>query len=162
MKTIIRHWCFETNSSSSHSFSIADSWDFDNATLTDEWDLIIDFWEYWWEIETYNSVKDKLSYVVTYLFSDLVWKNEDELIKDFENENDWYRYIWDDDNVLEFERKIKEHTWAYNIFYNIWDWWNKFWYIDHQSIDEWKNAYNDLINAVFRKDSYFETDNDNY
>jgi len=47
MKTITRHWCFETNSSSSHSFSISDTWEFDNATLSDEWILSIYFGEYW-------------------------------------------------------------------------------------------------------------------
>ena len=159
MLDITRHWCFESNSSSSHSFSISDEWEFDTYLLTEEWNLIVGFWEYWWEEETYSSVEAKLSYIATYLFSCHLDLNKDI----FEEVYEWYKYIWYNEEVLEFERKLKEHTWAENVLYDInSSEWYPFWYIDHESVYEWENAYNDLINAVFRKNSYFETDNDNH
>ncbi len=157
MKHIIRHGCFETNSSSTHSFSIADSGEYDTINIGEDWVLNIEFGKYWWEIETYSSVFSKLSYVATYLFN-----SQDIKTEEFEDKWYWLEYIWDNSEVLSFEEKIKNHTWAKIITYDIWSGWCEFWYIDHQSMDVWQEAYENLIDAVFRKDSWFETDNDNH
>lgn len=166
MIDIIRHWVFESNSSSSHSFSISDEWEYETAYLTDNKRLIVWFWEFWWEVEDYNDVSTKLAYVATWLFDChycFDWEKVKE--KEFEEVYDewweYYKYTWDLDKLLEFEEKLKNHTWAEEIVYDIGSWWHTFWYIDHESTYIGEEAFNDLINAVFRKKSILHTDNDN-
>lgn len=166
MKTI-RQGVFETNSSSMHTFTIADRWEFETIELNDDWNAEISFWEFWWGFEKYNDAHSRLSYIATYVFWYAPYEWDDSssrydgclVTKDFNKWEDWlYEYTWTIPCILKFEEIIKEHTWASGVRYLSSD----FGYIDHQSVDEWKIAFDDMLNAAFREKSFLIIDNDNH
>jgi hypothetical protein len=155
----IRQELFETNSSSTHSVSIAYGSD---AELTDlprlnkDGTINIESGEFGWEIETYNNVWNKLSYAATYALNfNYQWEKEESNKFDYNN-----KYL------LLLTNVIKEYTGATEVIYDEnTNEFPKHGYIDHQSIDEAASIFeskDSLKNFLFNPSSYFKTDNDNY
>ncbi len=161
MKTVIRHWVFETNSSSTHSFSIDTSGDYISMFPDEHWDLLVGFWEYGWNNERFTEIEDKMSYVATFLFSGSADVNENFYNDDIKT-NGKYRYTGNNKNILAFEKMLKEHTGASNICYNIYEGsCYPFGYIDHQSRDVGEDAFKNMKDAIFGRSSILNTGNDN-
>jgi hypothetical protein len=138
-----RNNVFETNSSSTHSISIARG---DNSSLTElpsldeEGNLIVDCGEYGWEIQSYHGVEDRINYAATYALN--------------------YR----DTNLL--TEVLKEYTGANEIIYPEDNGgWSDTGYIDHQSTEvasEIFESEENLKHFLFNPKSFFMTDNDNH
>lgn len=137
----IRRGVFETNSSSSHSISIADSDNkakLDTLSVEDEKEgKVCRIYQdkFGWEMETFNSPTMKASYCFTYAKGDI--------------------------NLLErLGRVIKEHL-GDDVTVEFVDGEG---YIDHQSLDIAEEAFESddtLKRFIFNPHSYFETGNDN-
>lgn len=135
-----REWVFETNSSSMHSFTTYDKPELLVWNPDENWNIFVYFWEFWRWYETYSWPEEIASYIATSLFQSC----------SKENINDEWEYIWDDEKILNFERIIKDQTWAKRIKYNVSsDAYYQFWYIDHQSYDVAEDMYNDCFNSIF-------------
>lgn len=146
---------FETNSSSTHSISIASGSTADLTDLpyvNDEGIVNISTGEYGWEIETYRDCDDRLSYAATYAL-----RNEDYECKEVEM----------------LEEVIREYTKAEIILFDGCNAntnsestsFHDHGYIDHQSIDDAAEIFTSketLAQFLFNPNSYFETDNDNH
>lgn len=111
----IRKNVFETNSSSTHSISIARG---DNSYLTEipspkkDGKIYINSGEYGWEVCVYHNVQDKLSYAATYALN------------------------YADHHLDTLTEVIKEFTGAEEVIYDNGiksDNWGDHGYIDHQS-----------------------------
>jgi len=138
---------FETNSSSTHSISIATETNgvlMDTIAVNSEGIVEIECGEFGWEIETFNYVTDRLAYAATYA------KN----------------YASDEEMEM-FKDVIRNQTGANDItFINVSNYGSHqdFGYIDHQSIDVVQEAFTDketLRQFIFNPNSWFKTDNDN-
>jgi len=151
----IRAGVFETNSSSTHSLVLADTDNLMsapfNSTIMESGVVNIYTGEYGWEIETFTSPEDKLSY----LYTDAMFYASDTDYPD-PDKNEKLQMIVD---------AVKEHTGCDVTFALVKDYY-PFGYIDHQSIglcDEvWERGIEGVKRFVFNPDSYFETDNDNH
>lgn len=148
MKKIIRKSCFETNSSSTHSLSVDESFSeslletvpLDNGVFKHSC-----YGDYGWEIETYNDVIDKIDYMSIYV-------------------RDWCGGRSDEfKDVL--TRVIMEQSQASGVEINFGS--DDDGYIDHQSVE--CNDYHYLFESpellrmfIFSPKSSFRTDNDNH
>ena len=140
MKVQIRQGVFETNSSSTHSLVVSNKANYisaeDIVECAQDGVLTVALGEFGWEIETYASFLDKLSYVATYA----------------------HNYAPSHKAML--ESVVRAYTGLELEYANTDDC-----YIDHQSIDVPAEAFaseSDLHDFLFNKASYFETDNDNH
>lgn len=157
MNKIIRHRCFETNSSSAHSISIDD--------FNIEYDTIIDHndtgvfcieligYEFGWEIEDYFDPITKLAYLLV----DVSYSNEER--KEFYNRL-IKEVVLDHTGLVLIVKEPKLRSWDN--------------YIDHQSIGAAKQAIHEgagndeerikarIKNFVFNRNSVLHTDNDNH
>jgi len=155
MKKQIRPKVFETNSSSSHSLVIADTGDLMpipfSESIMENGIVTIYSGEYGWEIERYNSVYDKMSY----LYTDAMLYSDATDTPDPESNNKLRMLI----------EAIKEHTGCDVEFERSGGYW-PYGYIDHQSVglcsDVWSRGIEGVKQFVFNPNSYFETDNDNH
>lgn len=146
---------FETNSSSTHSLVLART---DNImpvpfnTETMERGIVnVYSGEYGWDIETYTSTLDKLSY----LYTDAMGNSCDTDTPDPKNNN----------KLKTIVDAVKEHT-GCDVNFLVESDFYPFGYIDHQSYGEcdevWADGVKGVIQFAFNPDSYFMTDNDNH
>lgn len=167
MKTT-RQQVFETNSSSSHSITIADGSDLSgNMDVDDLGRVFIETGEYGWEIENYYDPHSKASYIATFLMGLDPKYHKDVCGMSIREAKDMFINV------------IKEHTKArevvlngqYTMFIDEGDleddggYFYRFGYIDHQSVDVPQEALTSretLRNFLFNPNSWFRTDNDNY
>ena len=153
-----RKCIFETNSSSTHSITIANnlSDDFKN-NLPDE--LVFDAGEYGWEFKRYQSVKDRADYLFTaILYCELC----DEYLPKIKE----ILAKWGVKAVFpELIKKYYDNCWRYTLAsdeYNDYD----SYYIDHGDNlkDFLAKVCNDetlLMNYLFSDESFISTGNDN-
>lgn len=146
MTTQIRESVFETNSSSTHSISIAtdtngifDTIRNDNGTIQ----INLDHYEFGWEQYTYREADCKLAYLMIYVRD---WAQG--------REKEFYDILV---NVVEKQTGC--------LF--LWNLKDCGGYIDHQSVEDCDLHYMfcepELIRQfIFNPSSYLETDNDNH
>ena len=141
-KIQIREGAFETNSSSAHSLVLAASGSLMPQPFSDaetaQGFVEVSQSEYGWDIETYTSVHDKLSYLYTSTNYGGCGINRVELIKE----------------------AVKEHTGLDVVFSSSEG------YIDHQSVDVpdavWVGGKESVKQFLFNPYSKFQTNNDNH
>ena len=152
----IRANVFETNSSSSHSLVISEEGLLDlcpfSRHVMESGIIHIESSEYGWEVEYYNDVYSKLSY----LFTDAMRGERNSVdFKEYSNEK-----------LDLIKQAVKEHTGLECEFRTEDDVYYPYGYIDHQSVglceDVWDKGVEGVIQFVFNPGSYFETDNDNH
>lgn len=138
MPTVIRRSVFETNSSSSHSVTIA-GWPPKGKTdsLPVSGGGVCSIWpgEFGWEEDTFYDAETKASYCYMYA-----------------RENP--------DQMKQLENVIREQTGCKQVRFEEGDGW-----IDHQSSDVAREAFasDDTLRAfIFNPDSVLRTDNDNH
>lgn len=136
---------FETNSSSSHSVTIADSGELlDTLKVDTNGTVHLETGEYGWEVEDYYHPFDRASYAATFAANS--------------SSEQYIQMLYD---------VIKEHTCCRNVIINgKKDARNEidYGYIDHQSWDEAARIFESkesLKNFLFNPRSSFRTDNDN-
>ena len=127
-----REGVFETNSSSTHSLTIGTGSN-EFPNLNENGDIIIYLSQYGWEIEEYHSLEDRMSYVFSYLYND-----QDDLF----------------DELIAY---IKENTDAKEVIFENTEWC----YVDHGG-EHMELNFDWLVDFMFNKGGYFETDNDNH
>ena len=139
----VRRGIFETNSSSSHSISIAsgDNW---AGKITDN--ITIETGEYGWEYERYSDFYSKASYALT-----------------------WCKQYGSEQQVSMLRKVIKEYTGSKKVTFKKsggdgeWDYdWG---YIDYRSNEVGEEAFKDektLKQFLFNRASVVITDNDNH
>lgn len=142
---VIRAGVFETNSSSTHSISIAGKTDTLDTFPLDNDICKVHPGEFGWEEETHHSASMKASYCLTFLKSCSEERQEhlSQMLKE----------------VLKNETgKVVEFVSASDEFY-------KWGYIDHQSDFVCAEAFEskeNLRNFIFNPESWLRTDNDNH
>lgn len=161
MKKIIRRNTFETNSSSTHSFSYCRDCCV-NDLYADEFDNRVHtrLGEFGWEIKDYYEASSKLSYIllVAAHFTDHWFFSYDDFNEEYESfkETEHYQNI---------EEAVKLHINCDGIVIED----GSRGYIDHQSLDgcrtfdEWLNdaGVSSIEDFIFG-DIILHTDNDNY
>lgn len=150
-QTQIRQHVFETNSSSSHSISIAEpnSKEFMEIWVPDaEGNINLSGGQFGWEIVEYNDAETKANYCLVDIAGSYA-ESEDDI-------HDKNKY----DMLISV---LKEQTGANNIAI---DWKQiKDSYIDHQSVGTSDEAFvskETLRQFIFNKESILTTDNDNH
>ena len=144
----VRLGVFETNSSSTHTIVISEG----NYYIPKQIEFNFYTGEYGWEGELYNSFEDKVSYALTYAVNYGTRKDLSLLDKVLEETGaiiTYNGYTYD-----ELLTKLNEETYH-----------SDFGYIDHQSVDDASEIFvseENLVNFLFSRYSYFETDNDNH
>jgi len=142
---------FESNSSSSHSISIASVGKLDQTISADDDNIIrIRCGEYGWEFETYSQARDKASYLATYLMNE-----SGEKAKTLRE-----KFIWVVKNFTGAKSveilPCKEKGWDGGFSYG---------YIDHRSMDVAENILNKgadgILRFIFSSQSILKTGNDN-
>lgn len=135
MNRIIRHFVFETNSSSSHSISIPDTMELLDTLHPDEnGEIRLGSGEYGWGYEEYNDAYNKADYAAVYA-----------------NGNE--------EHMSMLRGVIRMHTGAKEIVF-LGDG-----YIDHQSSDTCDEAFSSptrLMNFIFNPKAELIIDNDNH
>ena len=135
----IRQNVFETNSSSTHSFSISSNTDGIYQTLDVDDDGSITFvgGDFGWEFRKYNDAKTKCNYAATL-----------------------YDQTKADPAI--FENVVKEHTGAKKIIYNFGTD-DSYYGIDHQSVhgNDWMYDSFKMKNWLFSSESWLYLGNDN-
>ena len=164
---IIRKGTFETNSSSTHSYTVCSiSKTLDTLYPDANGILTIKGNDFGWEFEQYNDVYSKVSYVATLINECL------ESLEDIAINSEWIKkYIPDslfdgDKPIIKdkmkslFESVIKDHTGCNEIVYETEDC-----YVDHQSWDSGCDilgfTYEEMKNFLFNPGSTLYTGNDN-
>lgn len=147
MKRLIRHGVFETNSSSSHSISIARGANIYETLKVDIHGCVrIKPGEFGWDEERFYEPEDKASYAMAYAAN--------------QPSRDCFEML---------EEVIKEHTGCKTVIFDKVKTEGErspdYGYIDHQSDDVCMDAFaskETLKEFLFNPDSYVETDNDNH
>ena len=164
---IIRKGTFETNSSSTHSYTVSNYGSVYETLYPDANGVItIKGNDFGWEFEKYDDAASKVSYVATLINECL------ESLEDISINNTWVKkYIPDslfdgdkpvikDKIKLLFESVIKDHTGCNEIVYETEDC-----YVDHQSWDSGCDilgfTYEEMKNFLFNPGSTLYTGNDN-
>lgn len=156
----IRHYVFETNSSSTHSITITHKGIANNNIPVGRDGFIhTELGEFGWEIEDYNDQAGRLSYLVTMLAvkSQIeMWRYGDKraIVKELME-------------LHEFEKlsdKIGRHARCKGVIVDPSEG-----YIDHQSHEGYRNFQDflaqydtDVVEFVFGRGNIVHTDNDNY
>lgn len=149
-----RLWVFETNSSSMHSFTMSDKADYNTIIPDSNWVIELYFWEFWWWYDKLSSPVDFASYIATALFNRHHPDDNEKVLND-----DW-EYCWISNEILEFIKIIKDHTWADKIIFKWWDGYYRFWYIDHQSWDVAEDMLKNIKDSIFKwKELIIDNDN---
>lgn len=151
----IRHGIFETNSSSTHSISIAEARPNEvySVMLPDKnGNIVLTGGEFGWEQETYNDAVTKANYMLVYADG------------------------WAGDNKEKFlvslKEVIQEQTQCNEVIFQSekryeWSETPDFGYIDHQSVESSDYDYvfadkEKLKQFIFNRNSTLTTDNDNH
>ena len=143
----MRRNVFETNSSSTHSFSISSEGERTDLYLGEIEDgvLSVEPGEFGWEVETYFDAETKLSYLVTYMASTSISSL---------SEHGYYN------RLLEVVQEYIPEVQCIDVIASEWS------YIDHQSWDMPKIILEEqegsLADFLFNPNSTLETDNDNH
>jgi len=163
MKNIkTRSGVFETNSSSTHSLTLASTFENMVTSPVSDYEIKQGFitvypGEYNWAEEEFNSIGEKLSY----LYVDAM-RGEDD--KDVDPNSEFYRNS--NFKLKMIEDAVKEYTGIGVVFEKSSDTYYPFGYIDHQSVglceEVWDDGTNGVIRFAFSNSSYFKTDNDNH
>jgi hypothetical protein len=166
---IIRKATFETNSSSTHSYTVCNKANvYETLYPNEDGTLTLNGGDYGWEFESYDDVYDKVSYVATLVNNHL--EGLDELLASGDHD---YLYRYFPDKLFEngfpriketiqelFEKVIKDHTGCTEIVYNTEDC-----YVDHQAYDGGCDilgfTYDEMKNFLFNPASTLYTGNDN-
>ena len=153
MKTI-RRSVFETNSSSTHSITIADSGGLKGTLPCNGGVIEVGGGEFGWEHEEYTDALTKLQYLVTRIFEKHVGK--DGSVEWNDVNKDWW---------VKLSRAVEYHTGCILELKIHEKGWYPIGYIDHQSIgvaDEVLNATVGKIKRfIFNPRSVIEISNDN-
>jgi len=163
----LRKGIFETNSSSTHSLvidrhsSLINKPDFE---IIEGWDneayVRAESGQFGWEIELYTEPRALLSYLATSIINEHHYckTSKEELkqkVSDAVYKVTGYYVKFDDDLYEEGLINVKYENMVY-----------KYGYIDHQSFDQptkvLEGTQQDIIDYLFRTDSYLKTDNDNH
>ena len=143
MKTT-RQGVFETNSSSTHSVTIAEDGELlDTLPVDEDGKVSLQTGEYGWEVEGYRHVSERAQYATT-LAMGRIDSEKEKLMK-------------------MMVKVIKEHTGCKKVVVQT-RYADDFGYIDHNSILEALKIFvteKTLKNFLFNPRSYFETSNDN-
>lgn len=148
----IRTGVFETNSSSTHSISIANT---DSGKLmeivvpNDEGNIVLYGGEFGWEYNKYYDALNKASYMAIYAV-DWCGERSDEFVQILKD-------------VIKEQTGCKDVIFAFSSDYDSCHWS----YIDHQSVEnqEYHYLFEDselLRQFIFNPNSYLITDNDNH
>jgi hypothetical protein len=144
----IRHGVFETNSSSSHSISIADAGSLLDTILPDsDGRITLQGGEFGWGYEEYSDAQTKASYLAVYA-------------QEYCGDSDTYKDLLD--------KILKEQTGAKEVIYNFSadDGHGHWSYIDHQSTDVPQDVFREGEEAIrqfiFNPLSILVIDNDNH
>lgn len=156
----VRSNVFETNSSSTHSLVLSNEGLLQEVPfpkhILEKGVIDVESGEYGWEQEYYSGAWDKLSY----LYTDAMMA----VPHDKREETDPNTFVSEKLDLI--REAIKLHTGMECNFLKSNDSYSPFGYIDHQSVGEcyevWENGIQGVINFVFNPNSYFETDNDNH
>ena len=161
MKRQIRCSVFETNSSSMHSITLGHRGLKENAMMIEDDGYIhAKFGEFGWEIESYDSQRDKLSYLLTMAMHKngfyIYYSDTEEIereIEEFMNTDDFDR----------ISRAIGDYANCNGVIMDYSEG-----YIDHQSHEDYRtlddfldDCGTDIIGFVFG-DVTVNTDNDNH
>lgn len=144
-KTRIRHGVFETNSSSTHSISLANTekkFCSDSLPIDKDGGISIYPGEFGWEQERYYDAYTKASYALTYAFA--TGSKEIVMLQEVIQEHTGVK-------------DVKLHLSEINYF--------PFGNIDHQSIDVCQKCFEskEVLKAfIFNPQSVLTTDNDNH
>lgn len=159
----VRRGVFETNSSSTHSISIANDGEL-NCQLPIRGNncIYVSGGEWGWERESYVLAIDKLNYLVTYIFQDVT-------INDFQEHGNQGESILSDLNFKQWVRLsniIKNQIGADLIVSpDLSDKYFPMGYIDHQSLDVASSIFDksddEIVSFIFNPRSVLETDYDN-
>lgn len=137
MKKTIRHACFETNSSSMHSISIAEGCKYnDTIRLNNDGNVELTGGEFGWEVESYTDAITKANYCAVDCFNH---ESKREMLN----------------SVLREMTGAKEVVWNFSLDSS---------YIDHQSFGTSNDAFQNedtLKSFIFCRASVLYTDNDN-
>jgi hypothetical protein len=147
MPSVTRVSVFETNSSSTHSFSLGEGDYVPDKMFVDENGVVtIETGEFGWEEEVYRDAYTKASYLATYL-QNLDGPHAHDLKKKFT----WY-----------IKNAITKNTNAKTVVIEH----SPFAYIDHQSLDRPAKIFEGKLATVerfiFHPGSRLKTDNDNH
>lgn len=156
MKRQIRRGAFETNSSSTHAINI-----FRSPHYNIPESITVKPGEFGWEVETYGSPEDKLSYLYTWILSKCnIWEYNDVTGK--------YETHYDYKKLKDYQYRIKSKLEEAGVkeidFQNCGGYWADG-YIDHtenlydSDLEEILENY--FLDFVFGDRSYIETGNDN-
>lgn len=146
----IRRGIFETNSSSSHSISLADRDGLmDTLALDEKGNVVLNGGEFGWEEEQYSDAQSKASYMAIYAM-DWAGKNKNKFIKILKD-------------VIKKQTKCNDVIFNFSTDYDK-DNWS---YIDHQSVEDKDYDYlfedeEKLRQFIFNPNSILTTDNDNH
>ena len=159
MKVQIRNGCFETNSSSTHSFSIGNT--VDDLRVSKDGYVHTNLGEFGWEIVNYPLASSKLDYIILVI----AYLNDCDFWWSSANFNGNYEKLKETEEYQEVENLIKERLNCEGIIIDD----DSKGYIDHQSIecyssfDEWLNDTGaDSIEDFIFGDIILHTDNDNH
>lgn len=149
----VRQSVFETNSSSTHSISVASFSEgdlMDTIPLDVYGNIVLEGGEFGWEIENYHSAIDKANYTAIYIEQ---WASPD--VKEHFRE----RFV----DVLRGQTSCGEVIFDFSKDYNAENWS----YIDHQSVEDQQldwlfESSETLRQFIFNPKSILHTDNDNY
>lgn len=147
-KTQIRQGVFETNSSSTHSISIAPGLTGQNGlmdtSLIPDYDgnIVLEGDEFGWDVAKYNDAVTKANYVAVYVEE---WSG---------SRSEEFKEI--------FAKVMKEQTGCKELIISL----GRYAYIDHQSVESQDLDYlfedpEQLRSFIFNPDSVLTTDNDN-
>ena len=157
-----RSGVFETNSSSTHSLTLASNFENMVASPVSDYEIKQGFitvcpGEYNWEEEEFTCISDKLSY----LYVDAMRGESD---KEIDPNDEFYRNS--NFNLKMIVDAVKEYTGLGVVFETFSDNYYPFGYIDHQSVgicnEVWDDGVNGVIRFAYSNSSYFTTDNDNH
>jgi len=152
---VIRNGVFETNSSSTHSITIAGFGELNDALLVNDEICTIFPGEFGWEWEDFNDAATKASYCLTYCKS--LEKSQGEHCTHIQNQSP--------ELLEQLKRVIARHTGAKEVHYQERiDQFYPWGYIDHQSHDTCAPAFETdetLAMFIFNKNSVLQTGNDN-
>lgn len=144
----VRQGVFETNSSSTHSISIASYSEgdlMDTLPLDEYGNVVLNGGEFGWEVEDYRDALTKANYVAIYIQQ---WAPSDQ--------KDGFMKL--------FTGVLREQTSCNKVVFNFDGNWS---YIDHQSVEDGQmdwlfESSETLREFIFNPKSTLHTDNDNY
>jgi hypothetical protein len=160
MIKVTRKGVFETNSSSTHSITVADEGKLQNTLPNKEGKIIIFCSEFGWEYNIHTSAYMKLSYLITNIFMAYKYDRKNPVVNIKllpDREKEWFYKV---------TRAVEEFTGTKLEVVPLKDDWYPFGYIDHQSANTADDVLNGTIGKIkrfiFNPLSKLIIDNDNH